>query len=359
MRVLCGFEGEARCLAFRGDGEVLASGGSDRVVHLWDSNSVDAGRWMVDGEGGSSPSTNHHPPSTNARVGLALSPDGARLASLSPGKGVRVWEAATEQKVLELPESGRLNVVAWSPDGGRLAAGSSDTTIRLWDAATGSPRATLEGSALPVTALAFAPAGRLLASASAIGCDVWLWDAERGKPALLVPDAVDGCAIEALAFQPQGELLAVGGIDWLATGGTDGAVHVWDVVQPARRLVLPGGARCLAFHPAGHLLAAASLTRAVRVWDARNGRLLRELSGHEDAVNCVAYSPNGRYLASVADDHTLRLWDAESGALLGVTELDTQVKVLCFAPDSRSLFTGNGNSSCYQLKTQRLLNDCR
>jgi len=31
-------------------------------------------------------------------------------------------------------------------------------------------------------------------------------------------------------------ILAVGGIDWLATGGADGAVHVWDVVQPARLL---------------------------------------------------------------------------------------------------------------------------
>jgi WD40 repeat protein len=154
-------------------------------------------------------------------------------------------------------------------------------------------------------------------------------------------------------------LLAVGGIDWLATGGSDGAVHVWDVARPARRLTLRGGARGLAFHPAGRLLAAASLVRTVRVWDVRSGRLLRELAGHDDAVNCVAYSPDGRRLASAADDHTVRLWDAESGALLGVTELDTQVKALGFTPDGRSLYTGNGNTSCYQLKVQWLLNDDR
>jgi WD40 repeat protein len=357
LRVFRGFEGEVRCLAFRADGDALASGGSDRVVHLWDPNAAadDADIRGRAGPAGDGP----RPRAGEPRVSMAVSPDGGRLVSLCSGKGARVWDVATERKVLELEESSALSAVAYSPDGRWVAAGGVDTTVRLWEAATGRRHATLEGPALPITALAFAPGGRTLAAASAIGCDVWLWDIERGTPALLVPDAVDGCSIEAIAFQPQGELLAVAGIDWLATGGSDGAVHIWDVAQRARRLTLAGGARALAFHPVGRLLAAASLVRTVRVWDARSGRLLRELAGHEDAVNWVAYSPDGRRLASAAEDHTVRLWDADSGALLGVTELDTQVKVLCFSPDGRSVFTANGNSSCYQLKAQRLVNDGR
>jgi WD40 repeat protein len=324
-------------------------------------SSVGGERWLVDGGDRSFPTTVRRPPSTTPgpRVSLALSPDGARLASLCPGQGVRVWEAAGERRVLELGEAGALNVVAYSPDGRWIAAGGADSAVHLWEATTGRRHATLEGAALPVTALAFAPAAPVLASASALGCDVWLWNTERRAPALLVPDAIDGCSVEALAFGPQGELLAVAGVDWLATGGSDGAVHIWDVVRPARRRALPGGARGVAFHPAGRLLAVASLVRTVRVWDVRSGRLVRELAGHDEAVNCVAYSPDGRRLASAGDDHTVRLWDAETGAPLGVTELDTQVKALCFAADGRSLFTGNGNSSCYQLTTQRLLNDGR
>ncbi len=80
-----------------------------------------------------------------------------------------------------------------------------------------------------MTALIFAPNAPVLASASALGCDVWLWNAESGEPTLLIPDAIDGCSVEALAFGPRGDILAAGGVDWMATGGSDGAVHVWDL----------------------------------------------------------------------------------------------------------------------------------
>jgi WD40 repeat protein len=354
--VLRNIEGEVRCLAFSLDGQRLAFGGTDRVVHLWSQS--DAG-----GAANQRTRPRHGDAfgarATEPRCSLAVAPDAGRLASLCPGTGVRVWEVATERKLLELDEPGGLCAVAWSPDGGRIAAGGTDAAVRLWDATSGQRQGLLEGQALPITALAFAPNTPVLASASGIGCDIWLWDADQAAPILLIPDAVDGCSIEALAFDGPGELLAAGGIDWLATGGTDGAIHVWDVLLRTRLTTLVGGARSLAFHPAGRLLAAASLVRTIRIWDARSGRLVRELSGHEEAVNCVAYSPDGSRLASAADDYTIRVWDTDTGALLGVTELDTQVKALCFSPDGRSLFTGNANSSCYQLKMQRLLNDDR
>jgi WD40 repeat protein len=298
------------------------------------------------------------------RGSLTTSPDGKRLLSTSGGTALRAWDTTSSRPLVELEGAAALEAVAYSPDG-RWIAGSAcgpDTApLRLWDAATGRLRHTLEGQRPPITALAFAPDSALLASGGSQSTDVWLWDVARGEPALLIPDAIDGCSVEALAFHPQGRWLAAGGVDWLATGGSDGAVAVWDAADRREVVTLDGAATALAFDPAGRRLAAASLSRSVRLWDVgdwEGGRLRGEpaavLFGHEEAVTSVAYSPDGRLLVSGGLDHTVCLWDAATGDLLGSLRLDTQIKALCFSPEGRYLFTGNGNTSCYQVEVGRM-----
>lgn len=363
--VVRGHCGEVRCLAFSADGRCLASGGGDRVIHLW--SEIEGQKWRV--EEGDPPGRTifrpslrgPHVASRTVRPCVAISPDGARLASVGGGSNLLLWNTASARGCNEglAQPTGHsvLHTVAFSPDGRWLATGGADAHIHLWDASGGRKRASLEGPAPPITSLAFSPDSEVLASGGSQGTDVWLWNVDSGEPLLLIPDAADACAVEVLAFAPQGRLLAVGGIDWLSTSGLDGAISVWDVTRSLEIALLSGGTTSVAFHPSGRLLASASLVQTVRLWDVADRRLVAELAGHEDAVTCVAYSPDGRLLASGSDDHSVRLWDADTGALLGLTELDTQVKTLCFSPDGRFLFTGNANLGCYQLAVEQVLGE--
>ncbi len=335
---------EIHALAFSPDSSALAVGGADRMVHVCD---VQQGSE----QGTADPQL--------SRTALAVYAGGKRLASLGAGTPLRVWDTASGASVLSLEHAPLLRGFAASPDGKWFAAGLADedapadtATLGLWDAATGKRVRLLEGPKPPVTALAFAADSKRLASSGYQTADVWLWEVPGGEPNLLIPNATNGCSVEALAWHPRGRRLACAGIDWLSTSGSDGQVTIWDVEEGKQVFSFSGGATAVAFHPSGKKLAAASLKHTVRVWEIDNqldNQPVQELIGHFDAVTCLAYSPDGRVLATGGDDHTVRLWDAERGTERGVIELDTQVKALAFSPDGKYLYTGNGNTSCYQL----------
>jgi WD40 repeat protein len=365
LHVLKEHDEEIRCLAFSPDGRLLASGGADQVIHLWDPRQ---GK-LLSGRG------DHILLGTE----IVVSPDGSRLASTCGGAGLHIWDTRSNESHSEpgalatgaaqanevgqsvllpltsAPPNGTIHVLAGSPDGRLLAGGGSDNRVHIWEAATGKIHSILEGQKGKVAAAAFSPDGATLASASDVDGMVWLWKLSNREPILVIPEAADACTVETLAFHPQGRLLAVGGIDWLATGGSDGAVSIWDVHNNCAVYVFDRGATRIAFDSAGRWLAAAGLSDSILVWDMEQKTLARELSGHSQAVTSVAFSPDGRWLASGSDDRTLRLWNAQSGEIEVVCPLDTQVKALCFSPDGRFLYTGNGNTTSYQLEVKRLL----
>jgi WD40 repeat protein len=276
--------------------------------------------------------------------------------------------------MLTLEGSDTLRAFAASPDG-RWYAGSRNvadgpeqwnarvlhntieprSTVCIWDAMSGKKVVTLDGQRAPVTALAFSPDSRTLATGGFQSSDVWLWQVPSGEPALLLPGITEACSVEAFAFQPRGQLLAIAAIDWMETGGTDGQVFLWDLVRREVVQTLAGGATGLSFHPAGRRLAVSTLVQSIHVFDLATGEIAFDLIGHLGAVNCVAYSPGGRWIASASDDRTIRLWDGETGFEQGSVEVDTQVKALAFTPDGRGLVTGNASTSCYLLDVGQFL----
>ncbi|HKI18615.1 MAG TPA: hypothetical protein VKA15_12080, partial [Isosphaeraceae bacterium] len=107
----------------------------------------------------------------------------------------------------------------------------------------------------------------------------------------------------------------------------------------------------VAFSPDGSLLATGGSDQEVKLWMVKDGRLLRVMKGHGDEIVSLAYSPDGRWIASVGRDNTARLWEAATGREAwnhsGVVQLpdDRKGNGLAFSPDGQILAAASDDNT--------------
>lgn len=185
----------------------------------------------------------------------------------------------------------------------------------------------------PVTALAFAPDGKVLAVGGYK--EVRLMDSASGRIVATLSGHAD--EVRALAFSADGKwLVAAGGLP-----ARSGEIKIWDIENHQLLRTLAGHKDCIysvAVSPDGKLIASSSYDRLIKLWESETGKELRTLKDHIDAVFAVTFSPDGKRLASGAQDRTVKIWDVATGQrLFTLSEALDGVTTVAFSPSGDQL----------------------
>jgi WD40 repeat protein len=347
--------GDVRALAFSPDGKVLASGGHDQLIRLWDL-----------AEGGDRHLSGH----ACDVLGLAFAPDGSELVSVSRDDTVRFWDPATGEESDRLgqpdlsawgsPEStaGDLRAVAYRPDGKQVAYAGQDGHITLVPTRRPLvPQPSGPTHTERVFGLAYSPDGALLASASR-DRSIRI-SSDGGQVEHVLPDHA-----RSVAWLDERRLLSVGGQEGVriwepgrlsplvtrldGAGATrvavlvgdsivgardDGDLIVWDADGVARTAPAPpgaGAARSIATLGDGRVVVGHE-TGHLSLWNIAGPVLGGVWLAHGAPVTAVGHPAPGGTVASGDADGVVILWDPaagpEAGRRVGVSDCTVRALV--------------------------------
>ena len=296
---------------------------------------------------------------------VAAAKNNAILAA-AHGNEISILNTSDGSLVGKFPVPAKVVELAFHPGNQAIAARTQDGKLFAYGIAfdAGQPLPPEFGKliqdfphATPVRSFQFVTDGGTLLSATDDKLiRFWKFASELPSESLTHPNRAD-----AIAFDKTGTLLA--------TGCADGNLRIWDVSKPKPTAIKTIQAHIkdqpaeqnpiygIAWSPDSKEIATASFDKSIKIWNATDGKLIRELkpgpdraplppevraiypavvgtsaglsiteppiAGHTDHVYTIAYSPDGKFLASGSSDRNVKLWDAKTGALLRTFENST------------------------------------
>ncbi|MEJ6486822.1 WD40 repeat domain-containing protein [Nostoc punctiforme UO1] len=355
-----GYPNQVNALTFSPDEKMLATGGVNKTVKLWNMDGTLYNTFL-----------GHN----DAIWGLSFSPNGQIIASASNDNTVKLWHNDNQQNGTLLNtligHQSSVRSVAFSHDGKTIASASDDGIVKIWKLSGTALKTLLHND--QVYAVAFSPDGKTIATTNGHG---WLTFWHPDGTVQKTEQRLFG-KIHAVAFSPNGKMIATAAEDrvvqiWNSDGtllrkleghtgeinqsevkgvsfSSDSQIIVTASVDGKLQLFNSADGKLLktldqenypiwsvSFSPKDQILAAANSDGTVKLWNT-DGTLIKTLPGHQGAVSAVAFSPDGKTLASASVDKTVKLWNIDGTLMKTLSGHQGAVSAVAFSPDGKTL----------------------
>ena len=311
--------GDVWSLAFSPGSEMLATGGRDMEIRGWDRNRVatsDTIEGLLSDEWGN----------------CVFSSDSQLVAGGCRDNTVRVYEVKSLKLIATLRRASY--AVAFAPNNQDLLVADGEHRPSWWNIQSGNSRAipVYEGVMSDVLSFDFCKASNLAALGIGDGT-IQLFNVETGETVARWKAHKD--AVRSVVFSPRG--------DKLVSGSGDRSVAEWEVStrkNEGMRTDHRGAVCALAFSRNGKLFASGCGADVIRFWkeaELNLGSIAPSLNYHKAAIRALDFSAVGRTLASGSDDKTARLWNVPLHEELAIFVQEGAVRLVKFSPDGNTL----------------------
>ena len=262
---------------------------------------------------------------------MTFSLDGKRLATADYGGGARLWNPANGRLICVLSgHTKRVTDLTFSEAGNLLATSSEDGTTKLWSAADGHLVTTLIGHTQGVDQAAFSPDGETIVTIS-VDRTAKVWNVRNGRASRTLDTG--SSELTQVEVSPDSQAVLLGGSNGVSVFDINGSLR-W--TESKDRDVLHA-----CYSHDGSRIVTAGKGGPATVWNARDGSLLWELSGHSGDVNWAEFSLDDKFIVTASNDKTARIWDAGTGRETVMMSHTSPATMASFSPDGRLIITSS------------------